>query len=99
MEEEAHVRAGPRNDYWFEELWFGGGRTVFVEIVRHFIFFWMLVGSIFLFSWVLKKSSLETDQKTVLDQVHFVLYLVALSIFFVTFIIKLTVLEFKGLRR
>lgn len=92
-------RTEPPKDYWFEEMWYQGGRDVFIEIVRHFVFFWMLVGSIFLFSYALKKSALSAGQREALDGTHFVFYLVALAIFFVTFIIKITVMEFKGITR
>lgn len=84
-------------DYWYTEAWYGG-RKVFIEFVKHFVFFWMLVGSILLFSYVLSKSSLPASQHDLLDKIAFWMDLAALVIFFGSFIIKVVYLEAKGER-
>jgi hypothetical protein len=82
-------------DWWFIELWWES-REIFKELVRHILFFGMLIGSLILFHYVLERSGLPPDQKAALDKVHFWGSVISLVIFTVSFIIKLAFFEFRG---
>ncbi len=83
--------------WWFIELWWES-RDAFKELVKHILFFGMLIGALALFHVIIKNSGLPDEQKKVFDKVHFYISLIVLVIFSVSFIIKIIKFEYQGIK-
>jgi hypothetical protein len=88
----------PSTKWWWVELWVEN-RALFKEMVKHVLFFGGLIGSLEGFHKLLGVSKLPDAQRELLNRVHFDMYLVALVIFAISFIIKVLYLEYKGIRK
>jgi hypothetical protein len=82
---------------WIVELW-RDNRQIFKELVKHTVVFLLFVAALTLSEKILKYSSLADDRKSLLDKVEFYGSIIALVIFFGSFIIKVMIWEFNGIR-
>ena len=80
--------------FWLIEIW-QENRGIFKELIKHILFFLLLLGSLIGFHEILARTGLPTNQKDMLDKVHFYGSIIALLIFSGSFIIKVIIFEFR----
>lgn len=88
--------ARPRR-FWVIELW-EENREVFKELVKHILIFGVFIASLSGIHHLLKLSSLPENELGLLNKLHFYAYVIALVIFAGSFIIKVVIFEFRGIR-
>lgn len=89
--------AATSRQFWLVELW-QESRGIFKELIKHVLFFLLLLGSLIGFHELLAKSGLPASQKELLDKVHFYASIITLLIFSGSFVIKVILFEVKGTR-
>jgi len=67
--------------------------------MKHILIFALFLATLTLLRKLLNLSDLPDDRKTVLDKVHFYMFVITLVIFSTSFIIKVLVFEFQGMKR
>jgi hypothetical protein len=85
------------SSYWFVELW-DENRKVFKELIKHIVFFAFLFGAVWLLDALSSISHLTEHKKNVLGDVHFYASIISVGTFSVSFIIKVLIIEYQGLK-
>jgi hypothetical protein len=87
-----------KHRWWWAELW-AENRHTFKELIKHVLFFTILIAVLDGFHRLLRFSSLPAEELNLVNAVHFYMYVTALVIFAVTFVIKVCVGEWEGIFR
>jgi hypothetical protein len=89
---QQQVLAEHPQQFWLVEIW-KENRGTFKELIKHILFFLLLLGSLIGFHEILGRSGLPANQKEILDKIHFYASIIALLIFSGSFVIKAIIFE------
>jgi hypothetical protein len=73
-------------EWWIAEIW-KENRQIFKALVTHPLLFSIPIGSLLLFDYVIRQSSLDEPEKRVLLRIDFYGVAIILAIFTISFII------------
>ena len=82
---------------WLIEIW-EEHREHFKALIGHVLFFLLLLGALILIGYLIKISSLDEDQKRVLEIIDFYAIVLTIVLLAIGYIVRAAILIFRGLR-